>query len=282
MITLRELNLCMVNILKECPFVENPLAETRLVLKSLLNKTQTSFLAMSPETQIDLKIEQAAIDAVNARKSGRSMAAILGFRDFYDLRFEVDDNVLIPRPETEFLVEYVLNLDCAEKKMRVLDVGAGSGTICVTVAKHRPNWQIDALEVSDKAMNILKRNIELNNVCVNALNQDFFDFKPAHSYDLILSNPPYIPTQDVLNLLSRHDADDPTLALDGGDDGLIFYRELKKFAFEYLLPGGLLIMEHGFDQKKAMHDIFNDSPLYVLQTLKDYAGHDRISIVVKK
>ena len=78
MITLRELNLCMVNILKECPFVENPLAETRLVLKSLLNKTQTSFLAMSPETQIDLKIEQAAIDAVNARKSGRSMAAILG------------------------------------------------------------------------------------------------------------------------------------------------------------------------------------------------------------
>lgn len=282
MITLRELNLCMVNILKECPFVENPLAETRLVLKSLLNKTQTSFLAMSPETQIDLKIEQAAIDAVNARKSGRSMAAILGFRDFYDLRFEVDDNVLIPRPETEFLVEYVLNLDCAEKKMRVLDVGAGSGTICVTVAKHRPNWQIDALEVSDKAMNVLKRNIELNNVCVNALNQDFFDFKPAHSYDLILSNPPYIPTQDVLNLLSRHDADDPTLALDGGNDGLIFYRELKKFAVEYLLPGGLLIMEHGFDQKKAMHDIFNYSPLYVLQTLKDYAGHDRISIVVKK
>lgn len=282
MITLRELNLCMVNILKECPFVENPLAETRLVLKSLLNKTQTSFLAMSPETQIDSKIEQAAIDAVNARKSGRSIAAILGFRDFYDLRFEVDDNVLIPRPETEFLVEYVLNLDCAEKKMRVLDVGAGSGTICVTVAKHRPNWQIDALEVSDKAMNVLKRNIELNNVCVNALNQDFFDFKPAHSYDLILSNPPYIPTQDVLNLLSRHDADDPTLALDGGDDGLIFYRELKKFAFEYLLPGGLLIMEHGFDQKKAMHDIFDDSPLYVLQTLKDYAGHDRISIVVKK
>jgi release factor glutamine methyltransferase len=272
----------MVNILKECPFVENPLAETRLVLKSLLNKTQTSFLAMSPETQIDLKIEQAAIDAVNARKSGRSMAAILGFRDFYDLRFEVDDNVLIPRPETEFLVEYVLNLDCAEKKMRVLDVGAGSGTICVTVAKHRPNWQIDALEVSDKAMNVLKRNIELNNVCVNALNQDFFDFKPAHSYDLILSNPPYIPTQDVLNLLSRHDADDPTLALDGGDDGLIFYRELKKFAVEYLLPDGLLIMEHGFDQKKAMHDIFDDSPLYVLQTLKDYAGHDRISIVVKK
>lgn len=282
MITLRELNLCMVNILKECPFVENPLAETRLVLKSLLKKTQTSFLAMSPETQIDLKIEQAAIDAVNARKSGRSIAAILGFRDFYDLRFEVDDNVLIPRPETEFLVEYVLNLDCAEKKMRILDVGAGSGTICVTVAKHRPNWQIDALEVSDKAMNILKRNIELNNVCVNALNQDFFDFKPAHSYDLILSNPPYIPTQDVLNLLSRHDADDPTFALDGGDDGLIFYRELKKFAVEYLLPGGLLIMEHGFDQKKAMHDIFDDSPLYVLQTLKDYAGHDRISIVVKK
>jgi release factor glutamine methyltransferase len=166
--------------------------------------------------------------------------------------------------------------------MRVLDVGAGSGTICVTVAKHRPNWQIDALEVSDKAMNILKRNIELNNVCVNALNQDFFDFKPDHSYDLILSNPPYIPTQDVLNLLSRHDADDPTLALDGGDDGLIFYRELKKFAVEYLLPGGLLIMEHGFDQKKAMHDIFDDSPLYVLQTLKDYAGHDRISIVIKK
>lgn len=282
MITLRELNLCMVNILKECPFVENPLAETRLVLKSLLKKTQTSFLAMSPETQIDLKIEQAAIDAVNARKSGRSLAAILGFRDFYDLRFEVDDNVLIPRPETEFLVEYVLNLDCAEKKMRVLDVGAGSGTICVTVAKHCPNWQIDALEVSDKAMNILKRNIELNNVCVNALNQDFFDFKPAHSYDLILSNPPYIPTQDVLNLLSRHDADDPTLALDGGDDGLIFYQELKKFAVEYLLPGGLLIMEHGFDQKKAMHDIFDNSPLYVLQTLKDYAGHDRISIVVKK
>ncbi len=282
MITLRELSSYMVNILKECSFVESPLAETRFILRHLLKKTPTAFLAMLPETQIDTQIKQTAIDIANERKNGRSVAAILGFRDFYDLRFEVDDNVLIPRPETEFLVEYVLNLDCGEKKMRVLDVGAGSGTICVTVAKHRPLWQVDALEVSDKAVSVLKRNIKLNNVCVNVFNQDFFDFKPADSYDLILSNPPYIPTQDVLSLLLRHDADDPTLALDGGDDGLIFYRELEKFAFEYLQPGGLLIMEHGFDQKKAMHDIFDSSSFCVLETLKDYAGHDRISIVAKK
>jgi release factor glutamine methyltransferase len=229
-----------------------------------------------------LKIEQAAIDAVNARKSGRSMAAILGFRDFYDLRFEVDDNVLIPRPETEFLVEYVLNLDCAEKKMRVLDVGAGSGTICVTVAKHKPTWNVEAVEVSNEAVEILKRNIEINNVNVSVIEKDFFKFEPALSYDLILSNPPYIPTEDVTQLLKRHDADDPVLALDGGADGLIFYRELKSFAEKFLEKDGLLIMEHGFDQKDAMHKIFDDTSFCVIETLKDYAELDRITAVRKK
>ena len=248
--TLKILNLQLIQELKECSFVENPTMEARLILSWLLKKSLSSFLLLSQEMCIDYEIEKSAVAAVNERKKGRSVAAILGFRDFYDLRFEVNDNVLIPRPETEFLVEYVLNLNI-DKKIRVLDVGAGSGTICVTIAKHKPTWNIDAVEVSEEAVENLKRNIEINNVNVNVVEKDFFKFEPARSYDLILSNPPYIPTEDVTQLLKRHDADDPVLALDGGADGLIFYRELKSFAEKFLEKDGLLIMEHGFDQKEA-------------------------------
>ena len=99
---------------------------------------------------------------------------------------------------------------------------------------------------------------------------------------MILSNPPYIPTEDVTQLLKRHDADDPVLSLDGGADGLIFYRELKSFAEKFLEKDGLLIMEHGFDQKEAMHKIFDDMSFCVIETLKDYAGFDRITAVRKK
>ena len=278
--TLGDLNKQLVEILSTCSFVESPVTEVRLILSKLLKKTPSSFLGLSLQMEIDREVKEAAFQFVNERKNGRSVASILGFRDFYDLQFEVDDNVLIPRPETEFLVEYVLNLNI-DKEIRVLDVGAGSGTICVTVAKHRPKWNVEALEVSEKAINILKRNVDSNNVDVNIIEKDFFDFEPAHSYDLILSNPPYIPTEDVMQLLTRHDADDPILALDGGSDGLIFYRELKEFAEKFLNTGGLLIMEHGFDQKKSMHEIFDSALLCVVQTLQDYAGLDRV-IIVKK
>lgn len=279
--TLKILNLQLIQELKECSFVENPTMEARLILSWLLKKSLSSFLLMSQEMCIDYEIEKSAVAAVNERKKGRSVAAILGFRDFYDLRFEVNDNVLIPRPETEFLVEYVLNLNI-DKKIRVLDVGAGSGTICVTVAKHKPTWNVEAVEVSKEAVEILKRNIEINNVNVSVIEKDFFKFEPALSYDLILSNPPYIPTEDVTQLLKRHDADDPVLSLDGGADGLIFYRELKSFAEKFLEKDGLLIMEHGFDQKDAMHKIFDDTSFCVIETLKDYAGLDRITAVRKK
>lgn len=279
--TLKILNLQLIQELKECPFVENPTMEARLILSWLLEKSLSSFLLLSQEMCIDYEIEKSAVAAVNERKKGRSVAAILGFRDFYDLRFEVNDNVLIPRPETEFLVEYVLNLNI-DKKIRVLDVGAGSGTICVTVAKHKPTWNVEAVEVSNEAVEILKRNIEINNVNVSVIEKDFFKFEPALSYDLILSNPPYIPTEDVTQLLKRHDADDPVLSLDGGADGLIFYRELKSFAEKFLEKDGLLIMEHGFDQKEAMHKIFDDMSFCVIETLKDYAGLDRITAVRKK
>ncbi len=279
--TLKILIAQLTNALAECTFIDNPPAEARLILAELLDKTTSEFLCMLPETQIDSKTEKAAFTAVNERKKGRSAAAILGFKDFYDLRFKVNDNVLIPRPETEFIIEYVLNLKNGNAKLKVLDVGAGSGTICVTIAKHRPQWKVDALEISSKAVDILKKNIEINHVNVNVLNQDFFGFKAAYCYNLILSNPPYIPTEDAALLLKRHDADDPIIALDGGNDGLIFYRELRKFAENFLDKDGLLIMEHGFDQKKAMHEIFGTGSFSVVQTLQDYAGLDRITVVRK-
>ena len=145
--TLGDLNKQLVEILSTCSFVESPVTEVRLILSKLLKKTPSSFLGLSLQMEIDREVKEAAFQFINERKNGRSVASILGFRDFYDLQFEVDDNVLIPRPETEFLVEYVLNLNI-DKEIRVLDVGAGSGTICVTVAKHRPKWNVEALEVS--------------------------------------------------------------------------------------------------------------------------------------
>lgn len=279
--TLKVLFKQLTDLLAECTFTDNPSAEVRLILTELLGKTKSEFLCLPPETEISPETEKAAFAAVSERKKGRSAASIIGFKDFYDLRFKVNDDVLIPRPETEFIIEYVLNLESNNAKPKVLDVGAGSGAICVTIAKHKPQWEIDALEISDKAVSILKENIKNNHVAVNVINQNFFGFTAAHGYDLILSNPPYIPTEDVRQLLKRHDADDPIIALDGGSDGLIFYRELKRFAESYLNKNGLLVMEHGFDQKEALHKIFTADSLAVVRTLQDYAGLDRVTIVRK-
>lgn len=279
--TLKNLNTQLVALLAECTFIDNPTAEVRLILTKLLGKTTSEFFCLLPETEITPEIEKAAFTAVNERRKGRSAASILGFKDFYDLQFKVNDDVLIPRPETEFIIEYVLNLKIDNAKPKVLDVGAGSGTICVTIAKHKPQWEIDALEISDKAVNVLRENIINNRVNINVINQNFFEFKAAHRYDLILSNPPYIPTEDAELLLKRHNADDPIIALDGGNDGLIFYRELKRFAESYLCENGLLVMEHGFNQKKAIHEIFGSDSFTVVQTLQDYAGLDRITVVRK-
>ena len=223
------------------------------------------------ETSIMLKPEQIEeIDKiVDNRLIGRPLWYILGDTEFYGYTIKVDESVLIPRPETEELVAEGLKLINSESK--VLDMCTGSGVIAIAIAKEA-GITVDAVDVSTKALEKAKENAELNGANVNFIESNLFE-KVEGKYDLIISNPPYIKTADIENL-SKEVKFEPILALDGGEDGLDFYREISKRAKEFLNEGGTLLMECGYDQKQAILDLL--AGFSSVTCIKDLEGKDRI------
>jgi len=226
--------------------------------------------------------------ALKRRISGEPIQYILGKTEFMGLEFIVTPTVLIPRPDTEILVEttlrYAADKVSSEKAtgLQVLDIGTGSGCIAVSLAKCLPQAQISASDISPAALEIARQNAKLNGVekRINFLNCDLFPSREqrANGYDLILSNPPYIKT-DVIKTLELEVLHEPKVALDGGEDGLDFYRRIIREAPACLKPGGLLILEIGFDQKKALEKILKISQIFeVKEAVKDYNNINRVIV----
>lgn len=233
--------------------------------------------------------ESVVVSSVLKRRlSGEPLQYILGKIEFMGLEFKVSPDVFIPRPETEILVETVLNIVSPLTRpfvcpLRILDVGTGSGCIAISLAKLLKGTEMTAVDISQEALDIAKQNALLNNVEINFLQSDLFntqDLRP-NTYDLIISNPPYIPTEDIENLQLQIQYE-PVIALDGGKDGLDFYRWIIKNSPKYFKKGGYLIMEMGFNQRDAIEDIFyNSRDFKIKEVVKDYNNIDRI-IVARK
>lgn len=236
--------------------LENGIENPRFEAKELFN-------AYSGE---DLK------KAVERRLLGEPLQYILGEWEFYSLPFIVGDGVLIPRPETELLVDLALKEikpDC-----KVIDLCSGSGAIAVAVAKNS-NATVYALEKYEKAISFLERNIALNKVAVKIIKEDLFNFSPTEKFDIIISNPPYIKTS-VLDSLQKEVKHEPVTALDGGEDGLIFYRHIAGLK-KHLNKGGKIMVEIGFDQSDAVQEIFQQNGL-TTKAYKDLNGVQRVII----
>jgi release factor glutamine methyltransferase len=219
-------------------------------------------------------------DLIKRRRVGEPIAYILGRREFYALPMVVDRRVLIPRPDTEVLVETALNATRAQHLYgRMLDLCTGSGCVAIAFAKERPTWRVTAVDLSPDAASVARENVQRAGVVHNlaVLEGDLFAPVPADArFDLITANPPYIPSGDIAGL----DADvrdfEPRLALDGGADGLQVTRRLIAEAGRYLTPGGLLALEGGFDQAPAVAELLGNAGFSQIARARDLAGIERV------
>jgi release factor glutamine methyltransferase len=211
------------------------------------------------------------------RLAGEPAAYLVGTREFYGRPFQVSPDVLIPRPDTELLVELALARMPPGQAVEVLDLGTGSGCIAITLALERPLARVTAVDRSAAALAIAQRNAALLNARPEFLSSDWFDALAGRRFDLIVSNPPYIAAADPH--LARGDVRfEPLTALAAGADGLDDLRHLIAAACKHLKPGGTLLLEHGYDQGAACCALFLQAGFAGVNTRKDLAGLDRVTL----
>lgn len=219
--------------------------------------------------------ELARFRALVARRARREpLQYILGSQEFMGLSFEVAQGVLIPRHDTEVLV--AAGIERGGSARSILDIGTGSGCIAIALARALPGAGVVAVELSDEALEIARRNAERNEARVEFHRGSLFAPFAGRRFDLILSNPPYIPAADLASLQQEVRDFEPTQALDGGVDGLDFYRTIVAQAPEHLNPEGWLIFEVGIDQARAVHELLRLTGFREPFTARDPAGIDRV------
>lgn len=221
-------------------------------------------------------IEAEIMEIVRRRSEKYPLQYLLGEWEFYDCSFKVGEGVLIPRPDTETLVEHTLAI-CREtgmKSLKIADLCSGSGCIAITLKKEMPESEVYAIEISDEAISYLKQNAEFNHADINIVKGDVLDKELQRSFcnfDIIVSNPPYL-TGEEMRELQKEVAFEPELALYGGDDGLDFYREITSVWKESLLPNGRLLYEFGMGQHEAVRIILERNNFTDISLEKDGGG----------
>lgn len=225
--------------------------------------------------------ELASIRALVERRRRREpVAYILGHRDFYNRRFAVDARALVPRPETEHVVEAALERLKArgEGPLRVLDLGTGTGAIAITLALELPAVTVDAVDLSEAALSLARENVAAHGVADRVALHHGSLYKPVGDarYDLVVSNPPYIPTAECDALMPDVARFEPRLALDGGDDGTLVLRALVAGAPAHLLPGGSLVVELHHDQGPVATALASAAGFPTVAFARDYARLDRV------
>ena len=212
---------------------------------------------------------------------GTPIQYITKHQQFMALDFYVDENVLIPQPDTEVLVEEGIKI-IKEQNMEVLDLCTGSGAIAILIAHYCQNSTVTATDISQEALEVARKNANSNNVNIEFIESNLFDKLTERSFDIILSNPPYIET-DIIKTLEKDVQAEPHLALDGGKDGLEFYKKILNEAHEYLKTNGYLMLEIGYNQGNAVINLAHKNlRLITKQPIKDLAGNDRIVIFQKE
>jgi len=260
--------------------------ESELLFSQVLGCDRVS-LYLDKDRRLKKDESKVIAAALKRRILGEPIQYILGKADFMGLSFKVTPSVLIPRPETEVLVEKAIEVVTRhmthDTRLGILDLGTGSGCIAVSLAKFLPNAKIDALDISEDALEIARTNAKLNNVKINFKRGDLFSpcsLEPR-AYNLIVSNPPYIVSSEI-NKLQPEVRYEPSLALNGGRDGLDFYRRIIKNAPKFLKKHGLLIMEMGFSQAEDLKNIFQNSHKFeIIEVIKDYNNIERVVVARK-
>ena len=259
--------------------IESPKLKSRLLMQYVLNQTR-QYIIVNDLNQISKEDEERYFVGISKLRAGVPLEHITHQREFMKLNFYINENVLIPRQDTEILVEEVINIAKRIKNPKILDLCTGSGAIAVSLAKYLPESEITATDISNKALEIAKKNAKINEVenRITFISSDLFTNIPEEKYDIIVSNPPYIK-RNVIETLEEQVRKEPYMALDGGLDGLDFYRKIIKNSYEYLKYHGFLCLEIGFDQKIDVIELIeNEEKFENTYSKKDLFDNDRIIV----
>jgi release factor glutamine methyltransferase len=244
-------------------------ADARLMLSEATGFSQASLLAF-PEKDLPAEAEARFLDFAERRRKGEPVAYILGRKEFYDIELVVTPAVLIPRPETELLVDLVL----ARKPASVLDMGTGSGAIALALKRHLPGARVVASDASAAALEVAKRNATRLNLDVELRHGRWFEAVAGERFEAIVCNPPYVAAGDPH---LAHLQYEPQLAIESGADGLDAMRLVAQGAPEHLLPGGWLLVEHGMGQQGAVRALLEAAGLETASGWPDLAGIPRVA-----
>ena len=276
-----------VNIIGEMEY-GNPHLEAVLVLAKLL-KVDKVYIYIHGEKEVEPEIEQEFIKLMEKRATGYPIQYILNEKEFMGLDFYIEEGVLIPRPDTEILVEYLLTFideKYDKRPINLLDLGFGSGAIALSVAYYRKNVNVYGVDVGDISMKVAcinKDRFNLNNV--KLYKGDLFHgiegLGMEGKFHIIASNPPYISDEEIKKLQREVKEYEPIEALSGGEDGLDYFRKIIPKSKDYLCPQGLLILEIGYNQGKAVKDMFVKEGFKDIEILKDLQGLDRVVLGTK-
>ena len=268
------------NILKKNN-IQSPHLDAELILSKITNKKREEILL-----NINNKLNNVHLrkfrNYLLRRKQKEPMAYILGYKHFWKYKFFTNNSVLIPRPDTELIVEETLKYLPLNQSKKILDVGTGSGCIVISLLKDRPKCKATALDISIKAINVAKTNAKLHHLenKINFININIDKYN-SYNYDLIVSNPPYINSIDLNRLDDDIKFHEPRLALSGGSDGFRDLKKVIKKSRELLKINGKLILEIGSGQKDKVIRLLNKDCYYVNTVSKDLSGNDRCIISTK-
>lgn len=262
--------------------IENSTLKAKILLANILN-VKKEYLLIHSEEEVKQEDKIKYENCIKELIKGKPLQYITNKQEFMGLNFYVDENVLIPQPDTEILVEKAIEIAETTQKNKILDMCTGSGCIAISLAKKINNAQITAVDISNSALNVANKNAINNNVenKIKFVNSDMFN-NIEEKFDIIVSNPPYIETETI-NKLEIEVQNEPHLALDGGIDGLKFYKIIANNAFEYLNENGYLLLEIGYNQQNSVTQLLQDIGKYTnIETIKDLGGNYRVVIARKE
>lgn len=270
-----------ISILKENK-IEDANMKARIILADLLGKNK-EYLMIHEEEDIKEELNKIFLNKIERLKNHEPLQYIVNKQEFMGFELYVDENVLIPQPDTENLVEEIILLSDKKRKyirdeIKILDLCTGSGAIAISLSKLINKSLIYASDISKEALRIAEENSMKNYANVLFIESDLFEkISKLYEFDIIVSNPPYIE-KNVIKTLSEEVQKEPVLALDGGEDGLDFYRKIAKEAKEYISNEGYLAFEIGYNQKMAVENILKDNGYQNVYSRKDLGGNDRIVV----
>ena len=269
-----------INILQKNK-IPNPQLDSEILLSNLIRKDKKHII-LNPKELLNSEQLDRFKSLIERRKKGEPIAYLINKKEFWKEEFFVNKDVLIPRPDTELIIEQVLKIYSKDEQLQVLDIGTGSGCILLSILKERPNFYGTGIDICKKSINVSKFNAKQLNLMnrVKFFHSSVDNFKIG-KYDLIVSNPPYIELLNLKYLEKDVVSFEPKLALSGGLDGFSKIRKFINKADTLIKKNGKFILEIGFNQKNKVKKILKEEGFYVNKAIKDYGNNDRCIISTK-